>query len=231
MALADDIRALRDRVLAELNGAHDYYTDTKIAWDIVRQFIAAGHTFSIQNMTTGTVTTQADLAGKARGYVAEQLAEATFQQFISIFENFFLDLLRLWLMAYPQSLSGRKVDFQAILDAPDKHAITLLVVNKELNESCTTGPRAGSGISRTEPISVARQQTRSIGSRRPKLRVTCWPTIGESPTRPMNQRLGDSPATKTGRGLSIPEHYHRQTWELIRKAISDLSNAAIAKVP
>ncbi len=125
MALADDIRALRDRVLADLNGAYDYYTDTKIAWDILVQVIAAGHTFSIRNMTTGTVTTQADLTSKARGYVAEQLAEATFQQFISIFQNFFLDLLRFWLTAYPQSLSGKKVDFQAILDAPDKDAITL----------------------------------------------------------------------------------------------------------
>jgi len=82
MALADDIASLRDRVLADLNAAHDYYTDTKIAWDIVRRVIAAGHTFSIRNMSTGTVTTQADLAGKARGYVAEQLAEATFQQFV-----------------------------------------------------------------------------------------------------------------------------------------------------
>ena len=104
MALDSDLQALRDRVLADLNAAHDYYTDTKIAWDTVRQFVAAGHTFSIRNMTTGTETTQADLAGKARGYVAEQLAEATFQQFISIFENYFLDLLTLWLLAYPRSL-------------------------------------------------------------------------------------------------------------------------------
>ena len=36
MALADDIRVLRDRVLADLNAAHDYYADTKIAWQIVR---------------------------------------------------------------------------------------------------------------------------------------------------------------------------------------------------
>ncbi|HUG92881.1 MAG TPA: hypothetical protein VML55_18715 [Planctomycetaceae bacterium] len=134
MALADDLRALRDRVLADLNAAHDYYTDTKIAWDLVHQVIAAGHTFSIRNTTTGSVTTQAELAGKALGYVAEQLAEATFQQFISIFENFFLDFLRLWLLRYPQSLSGRKVDFQAILDAPDKDAIMRLVVDRELTE-------------------------------------------------------------------------------------------------
>src|ERR1035437_3067579 len=82
MALADEIRSLRDRALADLNAAHDYYTDTKIAWDIIGRVITAGHTFSIRSLTTGAVTTQADLAGKAQGYVAEQLAEATFQQFI-----------------------------------------------------------------------------------------------------------------------------------------------------
>lgn len=134
MALADDIRALRDHVLADLNAAHDYYADTKIAWDIVNGAIATGETFSIRNIATGTVTTQADLAGKASRYVAEQLAEATFQQFISIFESYFFDLLRLWLLAYPQSLIGRKVDFKAVLDAPDKDSITSLVVSKELNE-------------------------------------------------------------------------------------------------
>src|SRR5208282_2224121 len=132
--LADDIRALRDRVLADLNAAHDYYTDTEIAWRIVQGAVRAGAAFSIQNVVTGTVTTQTDLTGKARGYVKEQLAEATFQQFISIFENYFFDLLRLWLMAYPQSLEGRKVDLKTVLEAPDKDAITLQVVNKELND-------------------------------------------------------------------------------------------------
>jgi hypothetical protein len=32
-------------------------------------------------------------------------------------------------------------------------------------------------------------------------------------------------------GIEIPEHYHRETWELIRKVITDISNAASAKVP
>jgi len=115
MALAADITALRDRALADLSAAHDYYTDTKIAWDIVRRFIDSGQTLSVRNMTTGTVTTHVELAGKSRGYVAEQLAEATFQQFISIFENYFFDLVRLWLTTYPKSLSGKKVDFKDVL--------------------------------------------------------------------------------------------------------------------
>ena len=60
--------------------------------------------------------------------MTEQLAQATFQQFISIFENFFFDFLRLWLQAYPQNLFGKKLDFKAAWEAPDKDAITLWTI-------------------------------------------------------------------------------------------------------
>jgi hypothetical protein len=86
MALVDEIRGLRDRALTELAAAHDYHTDTKMAWRIVHDAIQAGLKVNIRNMTTGPVTTEAQLAAKARSYVAEDLAEATFQQFVSIFE-------------------------------------------------------------------------------------------------------------------------------------------------
>jgi hypothetical protein len=36
---------------------------------------------------------------------------------------------------------------------------------------------------------------------------------------------------KNGQRIDIPEHYHRETWELIREVIRNISNAAIAKVP
>lgn len=133
MTLSDEIRSLRERVLDDLNAAHDYYTDTKIAWRLVHKVIAAGHAITIRNMTTGSVTTGAQLAAKARGYVTEQLTEATFQQFLSIFENFILDFLRLWLTAYPKSLGKRMIDFKSILDLPDKDAIAEYIVSKELS--------------------------------------------------------------------------------------------------
>lgn len=230
MALADDVRALRDRVLADLNDAHDYYTDTKIAWDTVRRIIGAGHTFSIRNMTTGTVTTQADLSSKARGYVAEQLAEATFQQFISIFENFFFDLLRLWLIAYPRNLAGKQVEFKAVLDAPDKDAITLLVVDKELNEilykrlsewfeylegkvklGCPT-------LSEIDKIAEAKASRDVLVHNRGIASKT------------YETKAGNMARFKDGQRIDIPEHYHRETWELVRKIVTDISNAAIAKV-
>jgi hypothetical protein len=231
MALADDIRALRDRALADLNAAHDYYTDTEIAWRIVHKAIRAGATFSIQNAVTGTVTTQANLTGKARGYVKEQLAEATFQQFISIFENYFFDLLRLWLMAYPQNLFGKKVDFKAVLYAPDKDAITFLVVHKELNEVLYDRPsgwfayledKAKLGCPTPDEIEKIAEAKASRD-----VLVHNRGVAGKT----YESKAGKLARYKDGQRIDVPEHYHRETWNLIRKVITDISNAAIAKVP
>lgn len=231
MPLADDIRTLGDRVLADLNGAYDYYTDTKIAWDIVRQVIAAGHTFSIRNMTTQTVTTHIELANKSRGYVAERLAEATFQQFVSIFENFLFDLLRFWLMAYPRSLSGKKVDFLTVLDAPDKDAITSLIVGRELNEVLYERPKGWFeylegkvklGCPTPDEIDRIAEAKAS--------RDVLVHNRGIA-TKTYESKAGQLARYKEGQRIDIPEHYHRETWELIRKVITDVSNAAIAKAP
>jgi len=231
MALAGDIQSLRDRVLADLNAAHDYYTDTKIAWDIARRVIAGGHTFSIQNMTTGTMTTQAELAVKARGYVAEQLAEATFQQFITIFENYFFDLLRLWLMAYPQNLMGKKVDFSAVLNAPDKEAITFIVVSREVNEILYERPtgwfayledKVKLGCPTADEIDHSAEAKAS--------RDVLVHNRGVA-SKTYESKAGKLARYKDGQRIDIPEHYHRETWELLRKVVTDISNAAVAKVP
>jgi hypothetical protein len=229
MALTDDLRALRDRALTDLNSAHDYYTDTKIAWGIVLQEIEAGRTFSAQNLTTGTVTTQAELAGKARGYMTEQLAEATFQQFISIFENFFQELLRLWLLAYPMSLESRQVEFRAVLQAPDKEAIAQLVVNKELNEVLYDRPpewfkylneRAKLGCPSPDEISriAEAKASRDVLVHNRGIANKVYESKADKLAR-----------YKDGERLDIPEQYHRATWELIRKIIADIAAAAIAK--
>jgi hypothetical protein len=231
MALSDDVRTLRDRVLADLRSAHDYYTDTKIAWRLVHKVIAAGHTMTIRNMTTGTVTTQTELAAKARGYVAEQLTEATFQQFISIFENFYFDLLRLWMTAYPQSLGKRMVDFKSMLDLPDKDAIIQLVVRKELNEVMYDRPaewftylegKAKLGCPSADEVARIAEAKASRD-----LLVHNRGIVNQT----YESKSGNLARFHDGDKIEIPEHYHRETWELIRKVVSDVSNAAIANVP
>ena len=229
MALADDIRTLRDQVAADLNAAHDYYTDTKIAWDLVDEYVSAGKTFAVKNTATGTETTQADLAAKVPGYVTQRLTEATFQQFISSFEHYFFEFLRLWLRSFPQNLLRRKVDFKDVLDAPDKDAITLLVVNKELNEILYKRPAdwfayldelvklgcpTADEIDRIAEAKASRDvlaHNRGVAS---KTYVS---------------KAGRLARCKEGERIDLSESYHRQTWELIRKVVADISNAAIGK--
>ena len=217
--------------MADLNAAHNYYTDTKFAWRIVHKVVQSGRTFSIRNTTTGTVTTQADLASKTRGYVAEQLTEATFQQFVSIFENYFFDLLRLWLMAYPQNLIGKKVDFKAILDAPDKDAIISLVVSKELNDILYERP-TGWFAYLADKVKLGCPTTDEIDRiAEAKVSHDMLAHNRGVANKTYESKAGQHARYKDGQRLDFPEHYHRQTWELFRKVISDISNAAIAKVP
>jgi hypothetical protein len=229
MALDDDIRALRDRALAELAAAHDYYTDTKMAWQIVHNVIQAGQKVTIRNLTTGSVTGEAQLAEKALGYVAGDLARATFQQFVSIFENFFFDFLRLWLMAYPQSLGGKELQFKTVLDAPDKEGVTIYVVNKELNEIAYERPREWFAYleTRAKLGCPAPEEIERIGEAKASRDILAH-------NRAIANRIYESKAGKfarykDGQKIEIPAHYHQETWELIRKVITDLSAAAETK--
>jgi hypothetical protein len=134
MTLVDELRLLRARVLSELSDAHDYYTETLAAWKIVEEVIDAGRTLAIRSTMTGTITTHVELPDKARRYSAEQLPEATFQQFISLFESFLFDLLRLWLSAHPRSLVEKMMPVKDLLDAPDRDFALQSVVDRELVE-------------------------------------------------------------------------------------------------
>jgi hypothetical protein len=231
MALAPDLAALKGRALADLVAAHDYYRDTQTAWNLVDEVVAAGKTFANKNTTTGTLATQADLIARAPVYVSEQLAQATFQQFLSIFESFFFDLLRLWLLAFPRNLIGKKVDFKDVLDAPDKDAITLLVVNKELNEVLYERPaswfayledRAKLGC----PTSAEIDQFAEAKASRDVL-IHNRGVAGKSYVA----KAGKLARYKEGEKIDIPEPYHRAIWELLRKMVTDIADGASAKAP
>src|SRR5262245_19135571 len=89
----------------------------------------------------------------------------------------------------------------------------------------------GSHIWKIRPSLVVPQQTKLNGLRRPKLRATSWSITGGIARKTYESKAGVLARYKDGERIDIPEHYHRDTWELIRKVINDISNAAIAKVP
>jgi hypothetical protein len=197
----------------------------------VAEYIVIGKTFAVQNLATGTETTPAALIDRAQRYVVLDLPAATFQQFISIFEHFFFELLRLWLRSFPQNLLRRKVDFKDVLDAPDKDAITLLVVNKELNEILYKRP--AEWFAYLEELvklgcPTADEIERIAEAKASRDVLTHYRGIAN---KTYVSKAGKFARYKEGERIDIPEPYHRQTWELIRKVAADIANAASAKAP
>ena len=107
MPLADDIRALRDRSIADLTAAHDYYFQAEVSWGLARQAVGANAAQAFQNPVTGTTVNGIQLAAQSSDYNAGYLAEATFQQFLSLFEVFVGDLLRLWLAGLADAAAAK----------------------------------------------------------------------------------------------------------------------------
>ncbi|MGH7136986.1 MAG: hypothetical protein ACREHD_14695, partial [Pirellulales bacterium] len=134
MSLATDLRDHRDSVLAELAAVHDYYVNTKRAWRIVQGMVSRRGRFTAFNAATGNRTTEHDLPQKAQLYVADYLAGATFQQFVSLFEDFTFGVMRSWLLAYPQRLERKQVPASLILSATSLDAVKNTLVSRELNE-------------------------------------------------------------------------------------------------
>ena len=134
MPLADEITRHRDLILADLDAAHDYYVNTKAAWRIVHHHIKRGGKVSVHNNSTGNRTTEREMIRKARFYVTHYLAVATFQQFVTLFEDFVFGLLRQWLFAYPQRLGNKQIAVSVVLAAPDLQSVKLAAVDSALND-------------------------------------------------------------------------------------------------
>ena len=132
MALIDDITRLRDDSLASLDASHNYYAHTKGAWRLVQRIVRQGHEVTIRNQATGDTADGNELSGLAQEYVTVYLTSATFQHFVSLFENFVFDFIRAWLTEYPSSLSGNQLKFQTVLESADKDDVVAAVVQKEV---------------------------------------------------------------------------------------------------
>ncbi len=230
MSLADDIYRLRDQTLLELTAAHDYYGETIIAWSIVQDVIRGGQEFDFISKVTSTHLTQNELLTKSYRYVLVQLHETTFQQFLALFESFFFDFLRLWLTTYPQSLGKKTIDFKTILEAADKDALTQMVVTKELIEVLYDRPAEWFNYLNSKaklgcPTDAEIEQIAEAKASRDVLTHNRG-IVNEV----YHSKAGNLKRFELSMRLEISEAYHRQTWNLIRKIVTDMSNAAIAKL-
>ena len=229
MSLADEIAGLRDAVLADLDAAHDYYANTKAAWRVVLRYMKRGGKVRIHNSATGNVTTEKELPGKARLYVTENLRAATLQQFVSLFEEFVFGVLRQWLLAYPQRLERKQVPMSVILAAVDLESVKLAAVNRELNE--LNYRKVRDWFSYLEDLVKLGCPTADEIDRLAEIKATRDVYVHNRGVAGAiyEEKAGNKKRCGAGQKLDLTEPYHRESWQLIRKVVSDVAAAAVAK--
>ena len=230
MALREEMESVRDRALASLNGAHDYFTYTQNAWRTVQQAVERdGLKFSWRNRHTNSSVNEQDAPARAERYVAEELASSSLQQFVSIFENFLHDAFRLWLLAHPESLSKRQLSGKDIFGLPDKAAIVNALVGKELKEVFYDRPAnwfeyLHDHVNTGSPLPVEAQQFAEIKATRDVL------VHGQGVANAFYfDKAGMLARAQPGQLLDIPETYHQASWELICKLTRDIGSGMAAK--
>lgn len=132
-------------------------------------------------------------------------------------------------MAYPASLSKKQVDFSEILAAPDMAAVTELVVNKEVSERSYERPERwfeylqskvklrAPTLDEIERIAEAKATRDVLVHNRGLINKNY---LSKAATRARRQ---------PGDKIDVPEQYHQDTFQLIRKLVVDISEGAIGK--
>jgi hypothetical protein len=135
MTLRNDIENARDSAMGALNDAHDYFAFTKDAWRALQQDVERdGRTLKWTNASTASSISEKNVFARAQRYIGVELASSSLQQFVSIFENFFFEIARAWILAFPERLSNRQLSGKLIIRLADKAAMIDALVEKELQE-------------------------------------------------------------------------------------------------
>ena len=232
MPLSDEIQSLANRIQADLRAGYDYFEHTKLSLGLVRSIVERGHKITVQNTVTGTVLNETNLGGLWRSYLATYLAESVFQHFVSLFEDFVFELLRLWLSAFPAGIPNKDkkpVNLATILDAVDKDAILGFVIDRELNalkyQRLTSwfeylNDRVNLGYPTDEQI----KRLAEIKASRDIL-IHNRGIVNET----YLQKAGDRARYRLDQRLEIPEPYLLDSWTVIGEMVRDMAAAAITK--
>jgi hypothetical protein len=196
-------------------------------WKLLQKDIEKGRKLSLHNPATGTKVDEAVLHDLAPHYVAEYLRTSTFQHFVSLFEDFVFDLLRLWLTAHPGSLSKKQIEFGMVLQAPDKAAVTFVVVDKELNE--LKYERVAEWFAYLERLAKLGCPTAAEANRLAEIKASRDILAHNKGIANATyvSKAGKLARCKEGELLEIPEQYLCESWETIRKVVRDVSAAAV----
>lgn len=230
MPLCDDIQRARDNAIAALNDAHDYFTYTKDAWRTLQQDVQReGRTLKWENTSTKSSITETDVLARAQRYVEVELASSSLQQFVSIFENFFFDIARAWILTFPERVSNRQLSGKVIFRLADKAAMVDALVEKELQEVFYDRPVNWFEYMRTltkitSPSCAEVEQFAEIKATRDVL------VHGQGIANAFYvDKTGGLARAQSGQPLDIPGPYHQKSWDLICKLVRDVGTEMAAK--
>jgi len=231
VAVYDEIEALAQRILAELDSVYDYKEHTTVIWRVFQRWVQQGHTVKSTNVDTGNVVTERDLVGLAQRYNSEYLLEFTFQHIVSLSETFIFDLLRLLLIDDPEHrISGKKqFDMSTILSVPDRTSLVALIADRELND--LKYKRVTQWFERLNDIvSVSCPSEDEIGS---YAEIKASRDILVHNAKVVNdtyvRKAGAKGRFQSGDQMEISGDYHRAAWLLVKKIATDVSAETMAK--
>lgn len=121
------------------------------------------------------------------------------------------------------------MDFKTILGLPDKDAITALIVKKEVNEVIYERP--SEWFAYLERVVNLGCPTGNATDRQAEAKLSRDVLVHNKgvANKIDESKAGNLARFHDGDRIDIPEFYHRETWELICKVVTDSSNAASAK--
>lgn len=230
MPLRDDIEQARGKALTALSDAHDYFAYTKDAWRTLQQdVLREGRKLTWTNTATNSTIAEADILARAQRYVEIELPSSTLQQFVSIFENFFFEIARAWIIAHPERLSGRQLSGKDILRLSDKAAMIEKLVERELQEVFYDRPANWFDYMRsltkiTSPAETEAQQFAEIKATRDVF------VHGQGIANAFYvEKSGPLARARPGQPLDIPGPYHQASWTLIHKLTHDIGTDMAGK--
>jgi hypothetical protein len=227
MPIVEDVRGLIDRTNRDLDEWSDFLEHTKAVWRGFQFWVKAGNTFRARNAATGKEFSEADLTSLSQYYITEHLASFAFQRYISVFEAFVFDFLRILLLRNPGSLSGKELKFGAIVSKPDLATVVQEVIDHQLNEIRYAKPKDWfEFIDKVQrlgcPSADEVEGLAEIKATRDVLEHNAGVV-----TKVYMDKSGKKARFKAGEYVELPDMYLRDCWLLLKKISNDLANAAI----
>jgi hypothetical protein len=227
----DDLRSLIERTNRDFDDWSDFFEHSKAVWRAFHLWVTAGNRASSENTATGRKFTEADLVGLSQYYITENLAPIALQRFISVFEIFVFDFLRILLVRNPGQLSAMPFTLADLLskrgsptameefigEAVDQRLDRLRYASpKEWFEFVNKIEKLGCP-SKDEIESVAEMKaTRDVVEHGAGVVSQIYRLKAAGKARFAN-----------GEYIVIPDDYLRSSWNLLKKICNDLTGAAL----